>query len=404
MRNPLSRREALGVIAGTGSLTLAGCVSSVLPGNSVDPVWRRDLDRSRGASPPTVGGQHVLVGGQDKALYGLALDDGTTQFRVETGGPIEARPVAPDSGGPYHVHSTDGDLYTVAQSGDRRWHVEGLHERGVLGRYGSLVVDLDLTDDLLRGYDVKTGERRFEREHAGYRPPEQAGDAIAVVFPAETDDHRLAVLSQAGSVRWETEPSRLYPAVGADSRLLVASRGPDVTGYDPAEGTVRWETTVTGRDGFDTVRLGSLVYLHSFHGTSENEVVALDRQTGEIRWRRTAGYRVTAVEPTDDAVFVGSEVDDPDGGILARVDCFGNDGTRRWKTTTEMPSLERLVVSGDAAVAASNRSLTALDWETGKTRWTYEADSHGRVAVAGAPDGVYVSNIDRGKVAKLPTS
>ncbi|WP_267641328.1 outer membrane protein assembly factor BamB family protein [Haloarchaeobius amylolyticus] len=402
-RNPISRREAFGAIAGAGSLALAGCVSSVLPGNSVDPVWRHDLDQATGASPPAMGDDQVLVGGQDKALYGLGVADGETQFRVETGGPIEARPVAPDAGGPYHVHSTDGDLYTVDPSGARRWHTEGLHERGVLGRYGSLVVDIDLTDDVLRGYDAGSGERRFERESDLYLPPEGVGDHIALQQPAETDEHRLVVLAQDGSVQWQTEPSRLYPNVGADSRLLVATRGPDVTGYDPADGTVRWTGSVAGMEAFHGVELGSLVYLRPSYSGPEDEVVALERDTGHVRWRRTAGYRVEAIEPTDDAVFVGSSVDDPDGGTLARVDCFGPDGTQRWTTVTERPTMEDVVVSGDSVVAVSKRSLAALDRETGETRWTYDPGEGGRLAVVRASGSVFVSNLDRGRVAKLPT-
>jgi len=112
----VSRRRALGSLATVGSLAIAGC-SSLPQLGGVEPQWVREFDDASGASPPVVTADHVLVGAQDKAFYALDTESGNTQFRYETGGPIEAAPTAAGESGPYFVHSTDGDLYAVDTDG-----------------------------------------------------------------------------------------------------------------------------------------------------------------------------------------------------------------------------------------------------------------------------------------------
>ncbi|WP_210424054.1 outer membrane protein assembly factor BamB family protein [Halorussus ruber] len=426
-----SRRELLGSIAAAGSLSLAGCssLSSLREsvekslGGSVEPTWRYDIPNASAASPPVVADGQVLVGAQDKALHGIRASDGTAEFRVETGGPIEARPAVPERGGPYHVHSTDGDLYTVNPTGERLWHREGLDERRTIARAGSLLVDLDpysrSDDERVRGFDAETGEKRFERPVANsYRTAGLTADLFAVQVPADLETRVAALSPSDGSVRWQTEAWSSYPTVVAEDELVIVARratdgygsvtGSVVAAYEPDDGSVLWRARLDKEiDGLP--RLGPQVYVvvHN-EDYSNEEVVALNRQTGEVVWRASAGYDVESIEPTADAVFVGSEVNDPDGGSLARVDCFGLDGTRRWKVVTDAPTVDELVAVGAVVVVSAERELVAVAPDSGETRWRYEPESHSRLALATANRGatdesLYVSYVDAGAVAEFPT-
>lgn len=143
-------------------------------------------------------------------------------------------------------------------------------------------------------------------------------------------------------------------------------------------------------------------YLFLYGLDSNGKVSALDRQTGATQWKQSAGYDIEFIDQTADAVFLGSSVDDPDGGTLGRVDCFGLDGTRRWKTVTELPSVEKLIVSGPYVVAASERQFTVLDRENGEECWTHTPESYSRLSVQAEDEALYVSYLDRGAVARFP--
>ncbi|GGC64518.1 PQQ-binding-like beta-propeller repeat protein [Haloferax sulfurifontis] len=398
----VTRREVLGTLAAVGSLSVAGCSS--IPGlGGRRPVWRRDIDGAFMAGPPAVTDELVLAGMQDKALYGLRREDGSTTLRFETGGPIETRPVAPPSGGPYHVHSTDGDLYAVDAAGEELWRDEGTARRARLVRTGSLVAELDFagSENTLTGYDPQTGDRRFERAVSSYFLDGVTDDSFVVPVPAGGSESRVVSLSPAdGSVRWRTEPRRWYSNVAADVRLAAAARDGTLTAYELSDGSVRWHVPIgdVGR----TMVLGSQTYLTRDREDGRQELLAFDRETGERLWANPTGYQIRAVEATDDAVFVGSRVDDPDGGILGRVDCFGLDGTRRWRTVTGLPSLDSLGVTDSRVVAGWDRGFEVLSRESGQTRWSYEPDSHSRLSLRVEPSSVFVSYVGDGAVARFP--
>ncbi|MDS0296089.1 PQQ-binding-like beta-propeller repeat protein [Halogeometricum luteum] len=402
-RHRVSRRRALGGIAALGSLALAGC-SSLPRLGGVDPEWRREFADASAASPLAVSAAHVLVGAQDKALYGLRRDDGETAFRYETGGPIEARPAASGDDGPYHAHSTDGDVYAVDAAGDLRWREEGLHERGTVASNGSLLAHLDRHIDEVRGFDADSGERRFARDVAGYRLSGLLESTFVFREAAGGDRTRLvAVATEDGSVRWRTEASEWYPGLTADERLVVSDGESTVRAYDPQGGAARWESTVDAESYRDPT-LGPQVYLQNQRSESADELVALDRRDGSVAWRNTAGYDLRRVTPTDDAVFVGSRVDDPDGGILGRVDRFDLTGRRQWRTETAAPDAEDLLAVGDSVALSGGRQVVVLDRATGETRWSHEPESYSRLHVSAADGRLYVSYVDDGAVARFPVS
>ncbi|WP_396613737.1 PQQ-binding-like beta-propeller repeat protein (plasmid) [Haloferax sp. S1W] len=397
----VSRRDVLGSLAAVGSIAIAGC-SSLRSLLSPDPVWRRDIPNAAAAGPLTVGGDRVFVGAQDKALYGLHREDGSTVLRFETGGPIESRPAVSADGQTAHVHSTDGDLYTVDNTGELRWSDEGRFDRSRIVRRGSLLVRLtfDSPDDTMTGFDAMGGETRFERPVATYRLNGLLDESLVVPEPVSEVETRVTALSTTdGTVQWATDPSSSYPGVRADTNLVITIRESRVSAYEPSDGRTRWETPI-GNPGYLT-ELGPHVYLTLDESNSNQELVALDRKTGSRRWTQSAGLDIRAIEPTTDAVFVGSRVDDPDGGILGRIDCFELDGTRRWHTVTELPSVEHIVVIGSAVVLVSDRAFTVVDAETGTERWTHEPDSYSRLSVHAAEQSLFVSYLDDGAVARF---
>lgn len=405
---PVSRRVALATLASAGTVALAGC-SLAASLSSVDPLWEQDLSDAVGAGPPAGTDDYVVVGGQDRHIHGFSAD-GDRLIDVETGGPVEARPAVPETGWPIHVHSTDGDLYTVTDSGEQLWHVEGQARSGWVGRQGSLVVAIDPVAGTVTGYDARDGTRRFQRPSQDYPYPVLTETACLLLEPAADGSRQLvAVAPETGDIRWRVSPDEWYPIPIAAGDRVATVRNSTIRWRRVSDGTVLWRQPVGGMGAgyFEgPIWVGDDIYLRIEHRDSADELVAMRREDGTIRWRQTVGYELETVTPAESGVVATSSVNDPDGGILIRLDGFDRDGTRRWQTTTDISiggRVEALGRAGEIVFAASDNEIAAYDPADGSRRWHHEPD-RSRIGVAAADDALYVSYRDTGRVARLPTS
>ncbi|OAQ51340.1 hypothetical protein HTG_17535 [Natrinema mahii] len=200
-----------------------------------------------------------------------------------------------------------------------------------------------------------------------------------------------------------------YPYVVAAGDRIVTVRNSTVRMRRAHDGHVLWRIAVDGdvTSHFGPpVWLGEHVYVCVRRDDRSDELVAIDRDGGTVRWRRTVGYELETVTTTPQGVFVASSVGDPDGGLLIRLDAVALDGTRRWQTTTDIAiggTVEAFGRAGEILFAASDEELAAYDPATGKRRWRYDAESS-RIGVTTAAGALYISYRDRGGVARLPTN
>jgi outer membrane protein assembly factor BamB len=400
-----TRRAALATL---GAATLSGLAGY----NTVDeltdarPVWRASIADGLNAGPPAATDDRVVLGTQDKRVYAYDAASGSREYVVETGGPVESRPAVSQRDQLAHVHSTDGDRYAIDGSGAVVWQEEGTHSRGYLSRAGSLLVEYDPRDDRLVGYDAGSGTRRFTREPAAFRFPGLTSDVFVVPVPAGRDQRRIVALSPAdGAVRWVSEPAQYRDLAVHDDRVVDVTVD-TVTMRALADGSVQWQTELDAEIemvyGYG-VQFDGDVYLRLRNRDPPGEVVVLDGATGDVRWRRTAGYEVERVVPADDGVYAASSVNDPDGGVLARVDGFAPDGTRRWQRTTDIAiggTVETCMLVDGLLVVGSDRRIRAYATSDGSPRWHYEPES--RLHVHGTDDALYVSYRDDAGIARLP--
>lgn len=173
---------------------------------------------------------------------------------------------------------------------------------------------------------------------------------------------------------WESPPRNGYPYVVAAGDRIVTVRNSTVRMRRVRNGHLLWRTAVDGDviNHFDPpVWLGEHVYVRVRRDNRSDELVAIERDGGTIRWRRAVGYELETMTATSQGVFVASSVDNSDGGILIRLDAFALDGTRRWETTTDI-SIGRIVEaldrSGEVLFVASDNEIAAYDPATGRRR------------------------------------
>jgi outer membrane protein assembly factor BamB len=404
----VSRRQALASIASVGVAGLAGCNVQSLTGG-VQPRWERDFTEASTAGPPAATADHVVVGGQDKRLHAFT-PDGEAAFTFETGGPIETQPAVPASGGPVHAHSTDGDLYTVGLEGGERWHVAGQARNGWLGRRGSLLVSIDPVDETVVGYDAYDGTRRFQRSGPQYPVPTLSAAACLLPVPNPDGETKLVALApESGELLWESSARDSYPHVVAADNRIVTVRDSTVRMRRAADGHVVWRTAIAGEVTSyhgPPLWLGEHTYVRAGRPDRADELVALSHDDGSVQWRQNVGYELETVTATPQRVFVASSVNDPDGGILIRLDAFTRDGTRQWQTTTDIAiggTVDTLARVGAVLVVASGTELAAYDPASGTRQWQYDPESY-RIGVTAATDRLYVSYRSEGGIARLPTN
>lgn len=70
-------------------------------------------------STPTIAGDFVYIGSDDKSLYKLGLADGVMDWRFQTGGPVYSTPIVAD--GKIYFTSWDGNAYALDEKGNQIW-------------------------------------------------------------------------------------------------------------------------------------------------------------------------------------------------------------------------------------------------------------------------------------------
>jgi outer membrane protein assembly factor BamB len=174
--------------------------------------------------------------------------------------------------------------------------------------------------------------------------------------------------------------SRLTPTVYKDI-AYVAARNGEVEAISVSSGKTLWETDVRKNVSFwpwadnDSAKLSGGIlqaYGKLYIGSEHGEVVALDRETGEIVWRKAVpGEALSSPAAGDGLVYVnlGS------GKLLA---LHPDTGEERWRHEQEVPALTLRGLSSPASAnggvlfGEESGKLTVLIAENGYTAWSAE--------------------------------
>ena len=352
-----TRRRFLAV-SGTSLATLvAGCSSSddetpTTTSTRVEPAWTFTADRE--VTAPTVAHGHVYVGCRDKRLYALDARRGTVDWRFETGGYVYPTPVVTDDR--VFVGAEDGNLYALdPATGRAEWTVDTFHavrdvSVGPERVYGQFQRDDDAgARDDVYGFDRETGERTFRYETVGDAMVPTVADGTGYVAVRDTDRRRVtpgvhAVDLATGDDQWVFDPSQ-RPVSAIPSRTSVvyddvvfaraSSRGGSGRTFalDRQTGQPRWRLLTPG---LGPPRL--LVHDGTVFALIGDRVRALDAATGDSTWET----RVRSDAPTTfegqynapviaDGTLYAVGVESNDRGLLVALDAAT--GRRQWRTT-----------------------------------------------------------------------
>lgn len=178
--------------------------------------------------------------------------------------------------------------------------------------------------------------------------------------------------------------SRLSPATGYD-KVFTANRQGIVAAYDPESGDRIWRINLATyrdegyfswitrlwADGIPARISGGLTvaYKSVFFGTENGEVIALDAETGETKWKTSVKGEVLAAPAADEGLLVVNT----GSGILYALDA--SSGEERWTYESEVPALSLRGVStpaianGGAIVGTASGKIAVMIAETGQVAW-----------------------------------
>jgi outer membrane protein assembly factor BamB len=175
-----------------------------------------------------------------------------------------------------------------------------------------------------------------------------------------------------GTERWQVavdDRTDSPPMVAGDAVYLHTEDG-TVHALDRQTGEPTWQAEVGTADRARPVAAGELVY-----ATGVRTLCAIDRATGDERWRFTPDEDITGTPSiVGGTAYVGTDEDD--SSALYAIDAV--DGTEEWCVRHESPvALTPTVVNGIVYVAGTDdgSAVAALDASTGSELWRFEAES-----------------------------
>jgi outer membrane protein assembly factor BamB len=203
-----------------------------------------------------------------------------------------------------------------------------------------------------------------------------AADGGSVYFAAQSNAGvdsggaagAIGAFGPDGDRAWRRElPVTTSPKPVDDALLLGESAdAARLVALDRETGAVRWRTEL-GPDllrGAPAVGGGSVVATASAGDGESGAVVALERATGERRWSTALESGVRAAP----AVRAGTvHVETDDGRLLAYALA---DGTRLWEVATGVPGATAPAVTEELVVALVENRLVGVTREEGTLAWT----------------------------------
>ena len=156
----------------------------------------------------------------------------------------------------------------------------------------------------------------------------------------------------------------------------------------PVALTVRWTYDAGESIESSAAIVDGAVYV----GSSKGELLALDLETGKLRWKYATGeggfIGESSPAVSDGVVFVGDLA-----GLVHAVDA--RDGKRLWTFKTDGEVKSSAAVAGDIVLVGSyDTYLYALDRRTGKPRWKLQTDGPVHATPAVHNGVIYIAGCD----------
>jgi len=319
--------------------------------------WKIRFDES--GSIPVIVDEVLYIGSADGAVYALDPNTGRIKWRLQTGESLPAATAGPQVKTVPHGASM-ADQMSAGLNALEKQREEGTRRVDMTPAVENGIVFVGSGDHSFYGIDAATGKMKWSYvAGSGMTSNDTVPAAIVrngtVYFATEDGLHALDALT--GEKKWLYETLQEVPR----QKFMPTKRvptGPVVT--DGAILLTAWPF-IQGN-----TPLKSFVY-------------AVDAESGQARWvTGVDGIHITAPATSKGLVFFAVE-EQPT--LLARADrvtlyaVSAGDGKVKWKVGAEKEWGTRpLLVAGDTIYFSTEKSLSAVEPETGRRLWKFSAN------------------------------
>jgi outer membrane protein assembly factor BamB len=338
---------------------LSGCgnIPSDDRSAAAGPGWKVKLDGC--GSRPVIADGVVYVGSADGAVYALDSKSGSLKWRFQTGEGLSSLPqviVAP--------RGTDAaDQMGAAMSAVEKQRATGIRRVDMTPAVESGTVFIGSGDHSFYAIDAATGQKKWSYL-AGAGMASSNNSTLEVAAPIlrngtayfVTEEGLHALDAVSGARKWLFETLREIPVKDMNLGQKRKPAGPVMS-----SGVLYLTAWAYGRGG----------------AVQKSFLYAVDPASGKPMWV-TSLDDIDITEPlaAKGFVFVATHPYVPSGPGRARLHAIdATDGQIKWTVDAERKfASARLLVAGNALYFSTDKSVSALEPETGRRLWSASAD------------------------------
>lgn len=212
-----------------------------------------------------------------------------------------------------------------------------------------------LKDGSIEAADLASGERVWSVEGHATVAPVVSGDLVLLAGSAQI----AALTTENGDPVWTRPlPDPAVALAAAGELVLVATMEGRLVALSVSDGIERWRYQLPGR---------VIAPMLAAHGRvsvvdEAGHVTVLETLTGEVRWQRRLGGRLSPPAGTDDRLFVGSSTN-------AFWALRASDGATLWRWRMGGDVAGAVVEGNRVYVLTLDNLMRALDAGSGNQRW-----------------------------------
>jgi len=314
------------IVVGEMIYWVTGNDLTAIQADTAMPVWVFHApDRIR--SSPAYADGTLYFGADNGVFYALEAETGALKWHFQSSRSIRSAPAVVD--GVVYVGTNDAKVFALdAATGDMKWEFRSGDDVYAAITVTGSTVWVTSTDNTLHGVDLRNGHEKWSIPFIGagglrYAPAAQDRRAYLAV---KDRVYRISASGMSRPLGGALSARISAPLALGRNHLYAGCRDGMLYALSPTGGRVEWSYQLHGAVLAQPLVAGNLVVA----GGSQGEVVALDADTGALRWiygerapwepERGVNYQLMAAAASGGALYLSW-----DDGRMARLTADADD-------------------------------------------------------------------------------
>ena len=353
-------------LAVSGNIVIAGSNDGIIHGidrKTGKNLWKFEIDDPETRafqqfSAAEINYKHVLIGGADKYLYSLNLQNGQLNWKKNLSDWIRAKPLV--MGNHVYAATLDGKLYKM---NNKTGSVEWIRQPSGHQIFADLVagnnkIFLNSSDLYLHCLDAETGQELWRQ---------------SLMEAVYDDNERIWADFDGGGGDFQSPP------IVAEGMVFAGGPARFIHALDHETGKEIWRFEVRGQIPAAPVFSDGKIYFGQQGGTSN--YYCINAYTGELVWKKELGWGWASANVNEGKVYIPT--------VSGWIYCLNaENGETIWEYNTENGTYPAPAIEGNVVVFGSwNDKYYGFDKNTGEQLWVKSIDGNPDSGAALVKDG-----------------